>query len=516
MRSKASCEDGAAMQAETTDQVFRFGGFTLDLAKGTILSGAEPVFLRPKAYALLTHLSRNMGRVVPKSELMDVVWPGVYVTEDSLTQSIREIRKVLGDDLVRTISKRGYMLAAAEAEPAREVGTQPIVAVLRFRNESGNAADDPIVDGFAEDVINGLARFGNITVLARNSSFSFASYAREEWPQIRARIGADYLVEGSLRREGDQMLAAVSLIDVSNASQLWGDRYRAEGPGLFAVQQDIVEGIVGRLITRVTHAGLKRSSRKPLTSLAAYELVLRGVALLRDPAQADLKGADAFLEAAIAKDPAYGLAYTYLALSRALNAEFGGVSTEVLLQARDLADKGASLAPDQATCRRIQSLVRIFLRQHEAGEHYLRLALELNPYDADCIEQMGYLLTMRGRPMQALTWLARCIRIDPLQPHWYQYDRALALYLSGDYRAAAEALEQSTRPTPWIRTRIAACYAQLGEMEKARHYAGLINADGSDFSPIDYATKDIPFENPADTAHFAEGVFLALGREPEG
>src|SRR5690242_4885606 len=100
------------MPISVADEVFRFGRFTLDLRKGTIAQDDTPLFLRPKAYALLTHLARNMGRVVPKTELLETVWPGVFVTEDSLTQSIREIRKVLGDDLVRTVSKRGYMLAA--------------------------------------------------------------------------------------------------------------------------------------------------------------------------------------------------------------------------------------------------------------------------------------------------------------------------------------------------------------------------------------------------------------------
>jgi tetratricopeptide (TPR) repeat protein len=298
---------------------------------------------------------------------------------------------------------------------------------------------------------------------------------------------------------------------VSTASQVWGDRYQARDAGLFAIQQDIVEQIVGRLVTRINSAGLQRTTRKPPTSLAAYELALRGLALLRDPAQSDLKGAETLFKMAISKDPAYGLAYAYLALSQALTGEFGNVSVEALIEARDTADKGAALSPDQATCHRIQSLVRVYLRQHEAAEHYLRLALELNPYDADCIEQMGYLLTMRGRPMDALAWLSRAARIDPLQPYWYQYDRSLALYLIGEYRAAAEALEQSTRPTPWIRTRLAACYAQLGDIKAAQRHAALIAHDGSDFSPIDYAKHGVPFENVADSEHFAEGVLLALG-----
>lgn len=93
----------------------------------------------------------------------------------------------------------------------------------------------------------------------------------------------------------------------------------------------------------------------------------------------------------------------------------------------------------------------------------------------------------------------------------YQYDRSLALYMLGEYRPAAEALELATLPTPWIRTRLAACYAQLGNMEAASHQVALINTDGSNFSPLDYARTIVPFENAADAEHLANGVLLALG-----
>jgi len=491
-------------------QVHDFGAFRLDLGKGTLTRAGQSVFLRPKAFAVLSHLADNMGRVVPKSELMDVAWPGVFVTEDSLTQSIREIRKAIGDEMVRTVSKRGYLLAS-ERQAVPEIGPQPVVAVLRFRNESGDPADDPLVDGFAEDIINGMARFGTLTVLARNSSFAFSSHARGEWPQVRARIGADFIVEGSVRRLGERVLATVSLGDAASSTQIWGDRYEAQGTSLFAIEQDIVEAIVGRLVRRLANAGLQQASRKPVTSLAAYELVLRGVALLRDPAQTDLKNAESFFTAAIARDETYGPAYINLALARALNGEFGRASDAVLREARDLADKGLALAPDQATGHRVQSLVRLYMRDHEASEHHLRLALELNPYDAECIEQMGLLLTMRGRPYEALGWFARAIRVDPLHPHWYQFDRSLALYMMGEYRQAAEALELATRPAPWIRTRLAACYARAGEMDAARRQAALVEAESDGFSPLEYARDGVPFENAVDSAHLAEGVMLAFG-----
>ena len=236
------------------DQTFEFGPFRLDERKGTLDQGGEEAFLRPKAYALLTHLAHNMGRVVPKAELMDAVWPGIYVTEDSLTQSIREIRKAMGDSqhLIRTVSRRGYMLAGGRSEePFELVAAHPIIAVLRFRNEGGDPSREPIVDGFAEDVLTGLGHFGTMTVLARNSTFQFPSYEPDAWSSVASRIGADYLVEGSVRWSGDSALVSVSLIDAKNLRQLWGERYEAADIELFAVQREIGEQIVNRLVTRL-------------------------------------------------------------------------------------------------------------------------------------------------------------------------------------------------------------------------------------------------------------------------
>jgi TolB-like protein len=505
------------MQTDTADQVFTFGGFTLDLRKGLLHRDDEPAFLRPKAHALLTHLAQNIGRVVPKSELMDSVWPGIYVTEDSLTQSIREIRKVLGDDkqeLIRTISRRGYMLAVI-AEPVADAGIQPIVAVLRFRNETGDAAQIPLVDGFAEDIINGLARFGTVTVLARNSSFSLSSESKSDWSLARARIGADYLVEGAIRRHGKSLRVSVSLVDAANLVQLWGERYDADGDEIFSIQEDILERIIGRLVTRIDDAGVSRTVQKPITSLAAYELTLRGVAMLRRDNPADTALARDFFKQAIAKDPTYGLAHAHLAFSLVMLGGYGWAPLDVLSQAQDLATKAIMLSRDQPTGHRVLSFTQMYMRDHAGAQHSLRRAIDLNPYDAESIQQMGYLLTLRGRPVEALAYFERAVRLDPIHPPWYSHDRSLALYSIGDYAGAVATIQPTPVLPPWMRTILAASYAQQGETEQARFHAAKINELDHAFSPVHYAKSGVAFEHQADFEHFAEGVFQALGLPPK-
>jgi hypothetical protein len=144
--------DGEGADGGGGDAGLRFGECRLDLDRGTLTRCGALVPVRAKAFALLGHLARNAGRVVSKDELLERVWPGVTVTEDSLTQAIRDLRRAIGDDrqeIVRTIARRGYLLAVPlDPAPARPGGAgEPRVAVLSFRNLTGDAHDGILIDG---------------------------------------------------------------------------------------------------------------------------------------------------------------------------------------------------------------------------------------------------------------------------------------------------------------------------------------------------------------------------------
>lgn len=479
-----------------------------------LVKGANQTILRPKPLALLTHLARNPGRVVPKGELMDVVWPGIHVTEDSLTQAIREIRKALGDEqqaVVRTVARRGYMLAAAAEQPAPP-STGPVIAVLRFRNEIGDPVQDPFVDGITEDIIDGLARFRSIAVLARHSSFAISQANRDEMKASATRIGAQYLVEGAVRRGGSRVRVAVSLINAASLAQMWSDRFDAEGDAIFDAQQSIVERLVSRLMAHVELDGAARARQRPPASLAAYEVMLKGLALLRSSDRADFKTAVTLLELAVAKDPGYGLAMAHLAFAKVMVADFGRAARHDLDAALAVAARAAEVSPDQSTVHRVLSFVQMYRREHATAEHHLRRALDINPYDSENVEQMGYLLTLRGRAMEALDWIDRAVQLNPVHPPWYDYDRGFALYCLGEYRAAAESFERVPIPPPWVCTWLAASYAQLGDVDTARYHASRISGSDRGYWGVDFSRKNgAAFEHAADSQHFAEGVFLALG-----
>ena len=499
------------MPQTRSEPCLALGECLFDISRGLLLRNGTPVPLRPKAFALLTYLAANAGRVVGKSDLMAAVWPGVFVTEDSLTQAVRELRRALSEDgegTIRTIAKRGYLLSLPNAEAETPQKGQPVVAVLRFTNE-GATSDEPVVDGLTEDVVNGLARFRTVTVLARNSSFAFPSDAASDWQAVGRQLGANFLVRGRMKLSAGALDAKVSLIDATTGAVPWSDILHATGTGIFDVQEEIAQKIVNRLVSRLDDASLTRSAAKPPANLAAYEMLLRGLARLRGYKEEDNFAAKQFFEQALIKDPKYALAHAYVALADMAIGGYGEAPSEMISAAVDRATLAVTLSPEEPRCHRVLALARLHAREHEAAEYHLRRALDLNPYDADTMAMMGYLLTMRGRPFEALDRLDRAVRINPIHPDWYLADRGMALYSAGDYRGCIETISKLPAK-PWRLTRLAACHAQLGNLDEARRLITEVRRTTPDYSPMNFARHGVVFEHQSDVEHFAEGVAKAL------
>lgn len=428
----------------------------------------------------MTYLSRNVGRVATKSELMTAVWPDVFVTEDSLTQAVRELRKALQDEsqtIIRTIAKRGYVLSLLEA-PKQERSGHPSVAVLRFSNE-GAPEDTPLIDGFAEDIVNALARFGRVDVLARNSGFAFASDSASDWRAVGDSLGATYLVRGRATTRADGMRVAVSLMTASTGGVLWSDTFSASGGQIFDMQEEIACRVVNRLVARLDDAGIKQATPKPPDSLAAYELLLRGLARLRGYGDDDNKAARDLFQAAVEKDPTYALAHSYIALADLIIGGYAEASPELLGSLIERAECAVTLAPEEPRCHRVLAQALISARQFDAAEHHLQRALDLNPYDADTIAQMGFLLSMRGRPLEALAAIDSAIRINPIHPDWYHYDRAIALYSAGDYKAALVSMSKVPSKSPLATDKAGGVPRATRRTEGSSAHHGRGQADGA-------------------------------------
>jgi DNA-binding winged helix-turn-helix (wHTH) protein len=492
----------------------RIGDCVLDRTRGILMRGAEIIPVRAKTFALLTHLADNRGRVLSKDELLATIWPDVVVSEDSLTQCVRDLRKVLGDEeqqWLRTVSRRGYLLAEDDERSAvslAAIAAEPVVAVLPFATIG--EIDRVLIDGIVEEVTNGLARFKTVTVIARGSAFSFPPIERPLPQIVGEKLGANHLVEGSCRTTPWGFRISVSLVHVPTSRQIWAEQFDCSEAELLDIDAVIARRIISRLVSNIEDSVLHLCSGAAPSSLKAFEHLARGRMLLRGYGQENNVSARDFLLRALEIDPDFGLAHAYLALAEIIIADYGAAPRHVVEGACSRLMRALMLAPGDARCYRIMGLAQLYLGEHGAAENYFNRALDLNPYDADTLAQLGYVLTMRGRAPKGVALLERSIELNPFRPPWYDADLAFALYSLGRYAEAIDRLVNVPDSGLFHAARLAAAHAMIGNTGKAAFHAARALEDAGDVDLLEYLRKTTEFEHEQDMQHFLHGVRLAL------
>jgi adenylate cyclase len=375
--------------------MFRFEGYTLDVARHSLRAADREIALRRKSFELLRYLVENPDRLVTKEELLKAIWPNAVVTDESLTQCLREVRQAIGDStqtVIATVPRCGYRFAApvsrlaADARvpgtaggagetsavsgtvgvpPARsDAGPQsqssldrPSVAVLPFANLNGEPQQDYFSDGIAEDITTELSRFSELVVIARNSAFQYKGKAVDV-RQVGRELGARYVLEGSVRRSADRVRIAAQLIDAATGTHRWAERYDRELHDAFAIQDEVVRAIVTTLAAHVNRAETERALLKPPAAWEAYEYYLRGAEayFLHETrrTKGSLYEARQLLEQSLAIDPNYARAAAMLSRTHFLGyvLPFDGdyLSPPALDRAFELAQRAVHLDP---ACRKL-------------------------------------------------------------------------------------------------------------------------------------------------------------------
>jgi TolB-like protein/Tfp pilus assembly protein PilF len=397
--------------------------------------------------------------------------------------------------------------AQAAEPPSLPLPDKPSIAVLPFDNMSGQAEDTVFSDGITEDIITGLARFRSLFVVARNSSFSFRGKAVSV-AEIGRQLGVSYLLEGSVRRAGERIRITAQLIEAASGAHLWADRYDRSLTDIFEVQDEVTTTIVSTLIGRIEDAKLRQSLRKPTVSLAAYDFFLRGAVHFRGYAEGDNRQACAFFEKAIANDPNYALAHSYLALARIALHGYGAAPLEVREASSAMARRGVDLDPQEGSCHRLLGQVLMYARELDVAEHHKRRAVELNPNDADGAISMGELLVTRGHAAEGLDWIEKAMRLNPFHPPWYHSLHARALYSLRRFSEAAQAIKRMPSEGRWS-SRLAACYGQLGREQEAKAEVAAILRAKPDYSISEFMEKIVLLELPKDRELLREGLVKA-------
>jgi TolB-like protein/Tfp pilus assembly protein PilF len=365
-----------------------------------------------------------------------------------------------------------FLEVASLAAPARLAG-RPSVAVLPFKNLSGDAGQDFFSDGVTEDVITALGRFSNLLIIAKSASFPFKN-SNISPAEIGRLLDARYLVEGSIRRAGNRVRVTAALTEAQTGRQVWSEAYDAEVDDIFAVQDNIAKRVVGAAAVKLTRFEQERALAKPTSSLAAYEYVLRGRDFFSHATRDANDEASELFQRAIDLDPNYADAYAALGGSHyeAVISGWSQFREEELEQAETLAQKALALDPTATRAYRVLADIDLFKKRYERALGQVDRALEINPSDADNYAHRGSILVWAGRAEEGLPWLEGALRFDRAND-FAAARLCMAYYFLRRYSEAVDACDRALARDPGRNTQmishpvLAAAYAEMGRQQDA-------------------------------------------------
>jgi TolB-like protein/tetratricopeptide (TPR) repeat protein len=468
------------------------GPFRLDTEMKLLLRGDAPVALGPRAIAVLQALVARAGSAVSKEELFRAAWPGLAVEDSNLTVQVAALRRALagGDDGARwieTLPRRGYRYvgpvgaAPVSAPTAPALPDRPSVAVLPFRNLSGDPTQDYFCDGMAEDITGGLSRINWLFVTARSSG---AAYRSPETDPCKAgrELGVRYLLLGSLRKDARRVRVTLRLVESEAGGLVWAETYDRPLKDVFTLQDDIAMSVVGAIEPNLRQAEVARVRRLRPESLDAYDLVLRSQADVFTGMPAESSRALDLLGRALELEPRYGLAHAFAAmchhnlflragLSEAHRAASIRHAEQAIAHGRDdalaLTFAGFSLAMDA--------------HDRRAGSAAFEAALAVSPSSAVTHILGGVVHGWAGDAGRAIAWGERALRLSPFDPWAFAAHHALALghFVEGRAEAAAAAAYRGVHANPAHSIShmiLAATLARLGSLDAARAAAERVMA----------------------------------------
>jgi TolB-like protein len=234
-----------------------------------LLDGDSPVLLGRKPLALLSVLAEAGGALITKSELIERVWSGAIVEENSIQAQIAAVRRALGEDaaLLITVHGLGYRLAVTvNPDLVLEDSELPSIAALPFANLSDDPDQVYFVDGLMEEIVTSLTRIRTLVVIASGSSLSLKGQDISPLDAAK-KLGVRYVLEGSVRRAGSDIRIAVRLIDTANRGQIWADQFNDRYDDIFALQERVALAVAGVIEFSVQGAETRRSAHRPTKDL---------------------------------------------------------------------------------------------------------------------------------------------------------------------------------------------------------------------------------------------------------
>ena len=289
-----------------------------------------------------------------------------------------------------------------------------MLAVLPFANLSGDPQQDYFSDGLTEETITDLGELNpqQLGIIARTSAMSY-KHTTKTIPRIGRELGANYILEGSIRREGGVVRISAQLIRVKDQVPLWAHTYERETGGLLALQNELGRAIAQQVQIELTGPYGNRSASKYTPDPEAYELYLKGRFFLSKRTWPEIDESTGYFQQAIQKDPGFALAYAGLADSYLANAV--GAQAEFDPKAKAAASRALELDDNLAEAHTVLGVVKAdFEYDWPGAEQEFQRAIAINPNYADAHYRYAWsYLTPLGRSQQSIDEMKKALELDP-------------------------------------------------------------------------------------------------------
>jgi len=486
-RISASAGKGLPLADRNSHSAVCFGEFELDRAAYALRRGRQPVRLERRPMDLLILLIDRHHQLVSRAEIAERLWgKDVFVdVEMGVNTAIRKVRRALRDSpdspsYVETVSGKGYRFIArvtTHAAPASQHAAahpQPriMLAVLPFQNLSQDPGQEYFSDGLTEETISYLARLipERLAVIARTTSMAYKRTSKTV-RQIGAELGVDYLLESSVRREGNRVRITSQLIRVKDQTHVWASTYDRDLSAVLAVQRELSTAIARSVRVHLSRKRLAALGHRQTSNAEAYDLYLRGRYFWNQLSPLSTRQAMEFYGRATQLDPDYALAWSGIADAYSASPINGDVPPlRVLAPARDASARAISSAPDSPEAQTSLGFFKFWLDwDWTAAETAFRRSIMLDPSYSLAHRLLGIVLSHLGRREEAADSIRSARELDPLSsPN--QALSAQVAFVARDYSGAVRFSQQAVAVDPefWIgHLQLAQAYERLDKLDLA-------------------------------------------------
>ena len=544
---------------------FLVGDWRVHPADDQIIRGDDTVRLEPKMMDVLVYLAKY-SQVVSRRDLERDVWRGALVGDDAVTNTIVKLRRALGDtarnsSYIATVPKRGYRLVAPvtfsqetterhgpptaakaragiayvmaavvlstltlaiiyvwhDSEPVALPSPSYIgpktVAVLPFRNLRDDPAQDYFAEGLTDDLIFSLSTFSDLQVIARDSAFHYKGTTVTPF-ELADKLGIEYLVEGSVRRDNERLRIILRLIDSGTGKVLWAQNFDDQVARLFELQDEILHRVVVALVGRMNVQDRQELSQPKTQNLQAYDRFLYGRQQFfrYANAEANREARESFAQA-LDIDPGLAIAYAMLAWTHAFDAMNGWSESRQasLEQAKALASRAIELDEAMPVAYFVRGLAFRELGNRDRALVEAKKAIWYDPNYAGAHVLQATLLYFNGQPREGLDLIKRAIALNPHHPYNYVFHLGQAHFILRQYDDAIQAFSQVLETNPAVERVhlwLAAAYAQAGMREDAEWEVEQVLTTNPQLS-LEQVRSSYPFMNSSDLNHFVTGLIDA-------